>query len=365
MPSPIKLQNNRVRRAYYGGLCLDEWQGLKNPADGYKPEQWVASAVEARNPNPIQGEGLSRTNNNGSTATLKSLIQQNPAEMLGQSHADRYGANPALLVKVLDSHSRLIIQTHPDIEKAMKYFRSPYGKTEAWYILGTRIINGEEPYVMLGFKPGITKEKWTKSFKEQDVQAMEDMLHKIPVSPGDVFLVEGGAPHAAGPGLFFLEAQEPTDFTFRTERKNMMGDVLSDEQLHQGIGFDKMFDCFKYEGLALQEVLDRWKIKPNVLRKEAGGAEISVLSHKHTPFFAIKRLEISGQLSVPPEDSFYVAVVLSGQGKLTWRGGEANIGQSDEFFIPAATQELRWVGDNLTVIACYPPKGLTLVEAGR
>ena len=359
MPTPIKLLNNRVRRTYYGGLCLDQWQGLYNPADGYKPEQWVASTVEARNPNPIEGEGLSCAEHNGNTVTLKSLIEQNPAKMLGQAHTTRYGANPALLVKVLDSHSRLIIQAHPDIEKAMKYFQSPYGKTEAWYILGTRPINGEEPYVMLGFKPGITKARWIEFFEKQDIPAMEDMLHRIPVSPGDIFLVEGGVPHAAGPGLFFLEAQEPTDFTLRTERKNAAGDVLADEQLHQGIGFDKMFDCFKYEGLLLREVLNRWKVRPRVIRREVGGVEISVLSHKHTPFFAIKRFEISGDFPVPSQDSFYVAVVLSGRGKLVWHGGETDAQQSDEFFIPAATQGLRWVGDNLIVIACYPPGNIS------
>src|SRR5690554_6920109 len=44
---PLRLQSNRVWRTYQGGRQIEEWQGLKSPADGDFPEEWVASTVQA------------------------------------------------------------------------------------------------------------------------------------------------------------------------------------------------------------------------------------------------------------------------------------------------------------------------------
>ncbi len=89
----------------------------------------------------------------------------------------------------------------------MSAFNSEFGKTEAWYILGGREVEGEKPYVLLGFKPGTTREQWKSLFEEQDIQGMLDCLHKVPVQEGDTFLLEGGVPHAIGSGCFMVESR--------------------------------------------------------------------------------------------------------------------------------------------------------------
>lgn len=164
-------------------------------------------------------EGLSEiVLENGKSITLKDLIRSNPEDILGRRHTAKYGSETAVLVKVLDAGERLTIQVHPDREFAQSAFQSVFGKTEAWYILGGRTIGGEDPYVLLGFKPGMTQAKWKQLFEDQDIPGMIGALHKIPVQPGDVFLVEGGVPHAIGSGCFLIEIQEPTDYTLRVER---------------------------------------------------------------------------------------------------------------------------------------------------
>jgi mannose-6-phosphate isomerase class I len=47
----------------------------------------------------------------------------------------RYGADPALLVKILDTGERLVVHFHPDRDFAARHLGSRYGKTEAWIIL--------------------------------------------------------------------------------------------------------------------------------------------------------------------------------------------------------------------------------------
>lgn len=84
---PLKLKTNRVRRPFLGGRLLDEWQGAEHPADGFQAEAWVASIVEARNPEPIKNEGLSEVDlGNGGTAVLKDLIQSFLEGMLEKNY---------------------------------------------------------------------------------------------------------------------------------------------------------------------------------------------------------------------------------------------------------------------------------------
>jgi mannose-6-phosphate isomerase len=156
-------------------------------------------------------------------------------------------APPTVLVKILDSCSRLMIQTHPNDEQAQSYFGHPYGKTEAWYVLGTRINGGEPPYVLLGFKEEATRAKWAGLFERQDVAGMIACLNKIEVKPGDCFYVPANVPHAMGSGVFFAEVQQPADITLRTERVTPGGDTLDDNALHQGAGFDVLLECFDYK----------------------------------------------------------------------------------------------------------------------
>ena len=59
---PLKTKHNRCWRCYLGGKLIDVMYGNKNPADGYFPEDWLASTVVAVNPDregKPEFEGLS------------------------------------------------------------------------------------------------------------------------------------------------------------------------------------------------------------------------------------------------------------------------------------------------------------------
>ena len=157
----LEMKENRVYRPFLGGKMLDELSGTEPASDGHYPERWICSTTAASD-----GTGISVT-------TDGKLLTEYVKEPL------------PVLVKLLDSYSRLMIQVHPDDARAAKYFHSDKGKAESWHILGTRTIHGEEPYVYLGFKKGITKEKWRLLYEKQDVKGMEECLHKIPVKSGD------------------------------------------------------------------------------------------------------------------------------------------------------------------------------------
>lgn len=349
----------RVWRTYSGGKLIDELHERPDAVDSQFPEDWVASLVIARNPGRehIQ-EGLSQIDD-AAQYTLKELIDSDPEAFLGSEHVNNFGSETGMLVKILDSAERLTIQVHPDQESAMNLFNSRFGKTEAWYILGGREIDGEPPYILFGFKPGVTREDWEEIFKSQDIDRMLDALHKFYVKPGDMLLIEGGIPHAIGSGCFLVEIQEPTDYTIRTERVTPNGLAVPDQSCHQGLGFEKMFDCFHYEGLPREDVLKRWGITPTIIRQEEGGQESSLINYDRTDKFAMNLMEVNSEMKLVNRDSFSVLLVISGGGTLICEGEEIHIKQGNQIFLPYEVKSVvcRNEGEEpLKVIQCFPPR---------
>jgi mannose-6-phosphate isomerase len=126
-----------------------------------------------------------------------------------------------------------------------------------------------DAHIYLGFKEGITKEKWQELFEKQDVDGMLGCLHKFPVQKGDLWFVAGGVPHAIGGGSLMIELQEPSDLMVIPERVTPSGITLADSKLHGGLGFSKMFDCFEYKGFTAEEIKQKYhrniKFKENEL----------------------------------------------------------------------------------------------------
>ena len=358
---PIVLQSNRVWRTYQGGMKIEQWQGKSDPRDNSFPEEWVASTVKSSNPGRenYTDEGLSTIEIDGETITLKQLIDSDPRGFLGEKHVRKYGNNMAVLFKVLDSKWRLSIQVHPDREFAAKVFNSSFGKTEAWLVLGSREIDETEPYLLFGFKPGITKEKWRELFEQQDIEGMIDSLHRIPVIPGEVWLIKGGLPHAIGPGCFLIEVQEPTDYTIRDERTTIDGHQLPDALCHQGAGFDKIFDCFHYEPDPYEETLKKWRIKPRLIQSLPGAKVTELVGERNTDKFRLLKYEIGDKVDCHDERIFSVVVVISGSGAISYQKGKTLIQQGDQLFLPANLGDFEWQADpgkELILVRAYPPR---------
>ncbi len=341
---------------------LEQWRGAEQPMDGRFPEEWVASVVNARNPGreDVVQEGLSLREDEPSQ-TLRAYIEANPEEALGAAHVAKLGSHPGLLVKLLDAAERLAIQVHPDKLTADKLFQSAYGKTEAWFFLGGRRIGNEAPYVLCGFKPGMTREKWERLFHAQDITGMVEALHKVYPKPGDVMLIRGGLPHAIGPGNWMVEIQEPTDYTIRTERKTPSGMELADHAIHQGLGFDQMFDCFHYESGTEEDMLRQCKLSAEIKASGQGWQMKQLIRYADTPYFSMDQLELDAVSQGPAwttEGRFAVLIVLAGSGTIRCPDGVQDVNQGDQLFIPASVSAVVLEsGDNsLQIVRCLPPE---------
>ncbi len=334
---PIKLTSARAWRTYLGGKLIEELHGADQPVDNHFPEEWIMSIVSARNigREHIKDEGLSKVDIPGSNIALKNVIDRSPEEFLGKQHAEKFGSQTGVLVKIIDSAERLTVQVHPDRDKAQELFNSRYGKTESWHILGGREIDGEPPVVYLGFKPGVTREQWERLFYEQDIQGMLDCMHKYYVHPGDTFLIEGGTPHAIGSGCLLVEIQEPTDYTIRIEKTSPSGFKIDDFMCHQGLGFEKMFECFNYVNYTREETLNKWQIAASVINDASDYKETELIGYKNTPYFRMTLVEVQNGMVISGDGVFSGIYILSGHANIITDGESQLVNKGDQFFIPA------------------------------
>lgn len=359
MKTPVKLNPARAWRTYTGGARISKLHGESCAGNTSFPEELIISTVEARNPGRVQaaGEGLSVAEECGKT--LKSLIEEDPEGMLGARHLEKIGPEPGVLVKLIDSAERLTIQAHPDKAAAKKLFHSAYGKTECWHFLEGASPQAPDPCIYFGFKPGVVREDWKKLFDRQDIEGMLNCLHRFPVKRGDTFLIPGGLPHAIGAGCFLVEIQEPTDFTIRTERVTPAGLAVPDFLCHQGLGFDKMFDCFAYQGRTREETLLRCKLPKQLLQDENSCRVWGIVGYRDTPCFRMELLEIGKSLEYWPEGRFSGLYFLSGEGEMHLPGEVRRVKAGDQFFVPAESDGFRLKNTGaqaLTALQCYGPE---------
>ncbi|MEO9510708.1 MAG: type I phosphomannose isomerase catalytic subunit [Flavobacteriaceae bacterium] len=353
--TPLKQLANRVWRTYSGGALIDRWKKDTKEIDGNTPEEWIMSTVTARGNNRPEDEGLSMVETAAGIKPLKALIASNTELYLGKKIAQKYGTT-GVLIKMLDSHERLTIQVHPDKEYAKTVLNSPFGKTESWYVLNTREIDGEKSVIYMGFKEGVTKAKWRELFLEQNIMGMLNCLHKIEVKPGDAFMIYGGVPHAIGSGCFLMEVQEPTDYTMRVEKVTPTGLKISDDLIHQGVGVEKMLECFHYDCCTLEEALEKWRVNPEI--NDVSGTHIlkSIFNVTHTNCFALKELTLNGEYTIEANGSFYVVVIYLGKGTLICEGVSYKFEQGDEFFLSAAVDKVVFKSEiESKLLLCYPP----------
>ncbi|WP_205317634.1 type I phosphomannose isomerase catalytic subunit [Oceanobacillus zhaokaii] len=361
MDSPIKLSATRAWRTYLGGKLIDTLHRAEQPEDSHFPEEWIMSTVSARNAGRehILNEGLSKVDKPNQDCYLKDLIEKNPKDFLGKDHIEKYGKHTGVLVKVIDSAERLTVQVHPDREKAKELFDSSFGKTECWHIIGGREIDREMPHVYLGFKPGVTKEQWIKLFEQQDTKGMLDCLHKYEVNQGDTFLIEGGTPHAIGPGCLLVEIQEPTDYTIRIEKTSPSGFEIDDHMCHQGLGFEGMFNCFNYASYSREETLEKWKIPTTVIKESQSSKEQELIGYKDTLYFRMTLVQVENELEITGDGIYSGLYILSGQADIVAGKEKLSCKEGEQFFIPAkvANYKIQNVGDKaVRALRLFGPK---------
>lgn len=168
---------------------------------------------------------------------------------------------------------------------------------------------------------------------------MLDHMHRFPVKPGDTVLISGGIPHAIGAGCFLVEIQEPTDYTIRIEKTTPSGFQVDEFMCHQGLGFERMFECFKYDGCPAEQLRDRWFIAPEIKATSENGVIKSLIGYDSTKMFRLEEITVSGRLTIPACDCFCGLYVLEGNGVIECGQDRVAFEKTAQFFVSAGMGE--------------------------
>ncbi|MCR4691279.1 MAG: cupin domain-containing protein [Lachnospiraceae bacterium] len=245
-----------------------------------------------------------------------------------------------MLVKFIDAESPLSVQVHPADTYALEH-ENDYGKNEMWYVIDAK----EDAFVYLGFSRETSPSEVRERIREG---TLTDILHKVPVKPGDAIMVPAGCIHAIGSGILILEVQQSSNATYRLydyNRKDADGKL---RPLH----LEKALANMDY-GRCEQ------KACPMGEREDMKGYRKLLL--QQCKYFSVTEYEVDSCAElVMDASSFYSVVITEGTGTIESEstGQERkdpiqreSFAPGDSFFVPAGAKILRITGKCKAVIS--------------
>lgn len=298
----------RMHPAFRGG-ALTPWGGEKLRTVYGKP---IADVPTGESLEVSCIPGLESTD--GAGATLPELIAR-----YGEKFAGKYasGAFP-LLLKLIDASESLSVQVHPDDAYAAANENGKLGKTEAWLILDAP----EGSQLVYGIKPGTDLDALRTACEAG--AAVEPLLRRVDVKPGDVCFIPAGCVHAIGAGIMLYEIQQSSDVTYRFYDWDRVDAKGNRRELH------------------LQKALDVTDLSFSLDPIPAPDAPMARVLDE--TYFTLDLMKVSETCALPNVADFGLLTALEGDLTLRWQGGELPLKKGESLYIPAAAPALTLQG---------------------
>jgi len=210
----------------WGGRRLERL-GKTLPAGQPIGESWEIADLNTTSPSGGGGEPAHSIIRNGSLAgaTIGEALRLWGADLLGEAPPTFEGGFP-LLIKFLDAHQNLSVQTHPSRAYAQAHPEA-HLKHEAWCI----VESTPDGRIYRGLRPGVNRDDLVKLVRNG---AVVEALQSLPATPGQIVHLPSGVLHALGAGVLVAEIQTPSDTTFRLDDWGRTGRTLH---------IDEALDC--------------------------------------------------------------------------------------------------------------------------
>jgi len=309
----------------WGGNQLRPYKGLE-PSEEPIGESWEVSAV----PSSISVIA------NGAYAgeDLISVIEKDPAMILGEAVNAKYDGELPLLVKFIDAKQDLSIQVHPNDEMAMRE-HGKKGKSEMWYIIKA----DEGARIYAGFKKQITPEEYRQRVADGTIV---EVLADHQVKPGDVFYLPAGRVHSIGGGIMLAEVQQTSDLTYRIFDYNRPGLDGKPRELHTELA---------------AKALD-YRVEENY-RTEYSKTLDQASQIMDTPHFSVRVIDLTKPMhrDMMMYDSFIIAMCMEGSCKIHMRstGEEIILNEGNSTMIPAeiADYDVTQINESARILEAF------------
>ena len=230
-----------------------------------------------------------------------------------------------LLLKFIDAAENLSVQVHPDDAYAKWMENGKLGKTEAWIILDAP----EGSQLVYGIRKGTTLAELRKACEAGS--AVEPLLRKVDVKPGDVCFIPAGCVHTIGAGIMLYEIQQSSDVTYR---------------FYDWDRVDKNGNCRE---LHIDKALDVTDLAFTLDPIPAGNEPIARVLEE--TYFTLDLINVDGAQSVPAINHFGILTVLEGELTLCWQGGSRKLAKGESLYVPAASPALTLQGNGRAALS--------------
>ena len=249
---------------------------------------------------------------------LSELIRKHGEDLIGRYAHEAF----PLLLKLIDARECLSVQVHPSDDNVGYFETGKLGKTEAWLILDAP--PGAE--IIYGLQPGITRKELERAC--EGGRAVEFLLRRVPVQPGDVCYIPSGCIHALTPGLLVYEIQQSSDVTYRFYDWDRVGKDGSRRPLH----------------IAQALTVCDLQLRPEPVRQASGRAVDS-------PFFTLDLIPVHGSAPVPAWGEFGILTSLDSDLWLNWESGLYQMKKGETCILPKACPPLVLEGNGRAALS--------------
>jgi mannose-6-phosphate isomerase len=331
---PIRFEEQYFERIW-GGRRLDTALGKTIPAGVPIGEAWLIS--DHSSAESVVAEGLL------TGATLRELLDQDPASILGaRAELTVHGRFP-LLLKILDSSDWLSVQVHPDDECAARLGEPDVGKTEMWHVL--HADPGSE--LICGLDPAVNADIFIDAAR---CGKLDGLLPRFNVAPGDSVFVRAGTVHAIGGGILLAEIQQNSDLTYRIYDWNRVDSSGKSRELH----LDKAREATHF-GSA-----HGGKTTPLCLLPAPERGERHLLAA--CQYFAAERIRcLDAWRRDTRGDSFHIVLCTEGMGRIVAGPGAVKLSTGQACLVPGSLPEFHAEG-NFTILDYYVPDPVRDIE---
>jgi len=295
----------------WGGRRLETLLGRPLPP-GIVAESWDISGHPDSPTRVATGHWKGRTLPEVMAALGADLVGFHSSEMLAR------GRFP-LLIKLLDANQDLSVQVHPDDAYAARHERGEIGKSEMWYVL-----HADPGYTLVhGVKPGVTRRQLRQAIASDRV---DEVLSRVPVSPGDTIDVPAGTVHALLAGAVVAEIQQNSDVTYRLYDWARVGSDGKSRPLH----IDRALDVIDFSRAATGPVPPQNLTETDALRRQ-------LLVRR--PQFTTERLIMAPGATYSGRcdgSTFEIWGCVEGACRVTWAGTPVDLTAVQFVLLPAA-----------------------------
>lgn len=319
---PIKFKKCFIDKVW-GGRAFETVLGMTLPENRSIGESWEVSSHK---------NGMSIVENGEFAGmTLEALKDKYGAEILGKDVFERFEGKFPILIKYLDVNDRLSVQVHPSDEYALK-IEGEFGKSECWYIIDA----SEDAKLILGLKPGMTRETFLEKSKNKD---FKNMFNEVSVKKGDFIDITPGVVHASLEGSVLLcETQQNSDTTYRIYDFDRTVNGVP-RPLH----LEKAADVINFGEVP---VVTKENSRQNIKLRNCVKQELV-----RCKYFNVDKLRINGIFHDEISENFKVYSILEGEGDIIYNDIKYPARKGDTYFIPANMNVL--VDGNIEILKSF------------